>query len=228
MSACPWVELDPEFDHAWSHLSWIYTDEVVFSYNPLPNSMERALKAARRAIELAPNNYHNHWLLSRVHYFSGKRDKFFAEAEKALRLNANDGTTLGLIGGYMAISGEWERGVALLEKAKVLNPKYPDYYHLFLGAAELNKENYSGALSELQKMTIREWPLALMFLAASSALTDNMEDAMNYLEELASLQGEFTMDSAKEALQIMFPYASDLVATVIQGLRLVSNQKVSS
>ncbi len=222
------VELDPEFDQAWSHLSWIYTDEVVFNYNPLPNSMERALKAARRAIELAPDNYHNHWLLSRVHYFSGERDKFFAEAEKALRLNANDGTTLGLIGAYMAVSGEWERGVALLEKAKVLNPKYPDYYHLFLGAAELNKENYSGALSELQKMTIREWPLALMFLAASSALTDNLEDAMNYLEELASLQGEFTMDSAKEALQIMFPYASGLVATVLQGLGLVSNQQVSS
>ena len=77
-------------------------------------------------------------------------------------------------------------------------------------------------------MTIREWPLALMFLAASSALTDNLEDAMNYLEELASLQGEFTMDSAKEALQIMFPYASGLVATVLQGLGLVSNQQVSS
>jgi TolB-like protein/Tfp pilus assembly protein PilF len=222
------VELDPEFDQAWSHLSWIYTDEVVFDYNPLPNSMERALKAARRAVELAPDNYHNHWLLSRVHYFSGERDRFFAEAEKALRLNANDGTTLGLIGAYMAVSGEWERGVALLEKAKVLNPKYPDYYHLFLGAAELNKENYSGALSELQKMTIREWPLALIFLAASSALTDNMEDAMNYLEELASLQGEFTMDSAKEALQKFFPYASGLVATVLQGLGLASDQQVSS
>ena len=77
-------------------------------------------------------------------------------------------------------------------------------------------------------MTIREWPLALIFLAASSALTDNMEDATSYLEELASLQGEFTMDSAKEALQKFFPYASGLVATVIQGLSLVSNQQVSS
>jgi len=36
------------------------------------------------------------------------------------------------------------------------------------------------------------------------------------------------MDSAKEALQIMFPYASDLVATVLRGLGLVSDQQVSS
>jgi len=54
-----------------------------------------------------------------------------------------------------------------------------------------------------------------------------MEEATSYLEELASLQCEFTMDSAEETLQKFFPYASDLVATVLHGLGLVSNQQVS-
>jgi TolB-like protein len=123
------VKIDAEFDAAWAHLSWIYTDEVIFGYNPLPDSMERALKAARRGVELAPDNYHNHWLLSRVHYFSGNREQFISEAEKALNQNSNDGTTLGLIGGYMALAGQWERGVALVRKAQALNPRHPDYYY---------------------------------------------------------------------------------------------------
>lgn len=215
------VKIDPEFDQAWSHLSWIYTDEVVFGHNPLPNSMERALDAARRAVKLAPNNYHNHWLLSRVHYFSGERDLFLAESEKALSLNPNDGTTLGLIGAYTAVCGEWEHGMALLEKAKVLNPRYPDYYHLFVSAAELHKHNYSGALGELRKMTIVEWSLALLFLISTSALTGNMKDASRYQEALIKIQGSATLESSGEHLRRFFPYADELVTTLLAGLMKV-------
>ena len=215
------VKIDPEFDQAWSHLSWIYTDEVVLGHNPLPNSMERALDAARRAVELAPNNYHNHWLLSRVHYFSGERDLFFAESEKALSINSNDGTTVGLIGCYTAVSGEWEHGVALIEKAKVLNPRHPDYYHMFMSAAELHRHNYSGALGELRKMTIVEWQGPLLFLISTSALTGNLRDASRYLEILNKIQGGATLGSSGEYLRRMFPYADELVTTLLKGLKKV-------
>lgn len=218
------VELDPEFDQAWSHLSWIYTDEVVFGYNSLPDSMRRALKSARRAVELAPNNYHNHWLLSRVYYFSGERQRFFAEAEKALALNSNDGTTLGLVGGYMALAGEWKRGVLLLEKAKVLNPKHPDYYHVFLAAAKFNDKDYDGALKEMQNVTTREWPIALVFLAASNALAGNLEQAARDRRELADLLGDTTLRAAQQSLQMMFPYAPDVVATLNRGLTLAGER----
>ncbi len=215
------LELDPEFDQAWSHLSWIYTDEVIFGYNPLPNSMERALNAARRGVELAPANYHNHWLLSRVHYFSGDKGLFFAEAEKSLSLNSNDGTVLGLIGAYTLLAGEWERGVALMEKAKLLNPNYPDYYYWFLSAADIHNEDYTEALKKLQTMSFIEWPAALLFLIATSALTDNMQEATRYHDALIDLLGDRTLEDAKDYLVKMIPYADDLVATIMTGLKLV-------
>ena len=215
------LELDPEFDQAWSHLSWIYTDEVIFGYNPLPNSMERALNAARRGVELAPANYHNHWLLSRVHYFSGNKGLFFAEAEKSLSLNSNDGTVLGLIGAYTLLAGEWERGVALMEKAKLLNPNYPDYYYWFLSAADIHNEDYTEALKKLQTMSFIEWPAALLFLIATSALTDNMREATRYHDALIDLLGDLTLEDAKDYLVKMIPYADDLVETIMTGLKLV-------
>jgi TolB-like protein len=215
------LELDPEFDQAWSHLSWIYTDEVIFGYNPLPHSMERALNAARKGVELAPANYHNHWLLSRVHYFSGEKDLFLAEAEKSLNLNSNDGTVLGLIGAYTLLAGQWERGVALMEKAKVLNPNYPDYYHWFLSAADLHNHDYSEALKKLQKMSFTEWPPAMLSLISASALAGNMKEATRYHSALKNLLGDLTLEEAKDYLVKMIPYADDLVETLMTGLKSV-------
>ncbi len=213
------VKIDPQFDQAWAHLSWIYTDEVVFGYNPLPNSMQRALGVAKRAIEIAPNSYHDHWLLSRVYYFRGEKELFLAESQKALSLNSNDGTTLGLVGGYTALSGEWERGVALLRKAQILNPRHPDYYFLFLSAAELHHGDDKAALEQLLKMTFIEWPLALLFLMAANALTDNAADASRYREMLNRIQPDATLTFADEHFRNWFPFAKELRKTLMRGLQ---------
>jgi TolB-like protein len=212
------LELDPEFDQAWSHLSWIYTDELISGYNPLPNSMQRALNAARRGVELAPANYHNHWLLSRVHYFSGERGLFFAEAEKSLDLNSNDGTVLGLIGGYTLLAGEWDRGIALMEKAKILNPNYPDYYHFFLSAADFHNNDYGEALNKLRKISFIEWPPIVLFLISASALTDNTKEAARYHSALIDFHGDMTLEDARDYLVRMIPFADDLVETIMTGL----------
>ena len=213
------VRIDPKFDQAWAHLSWIYTDEVVFGYNPLPNSMERALEAAKRAVELAPNSYHDHWLLSRVYYFSGDKDLFFAESQKALGLNSNDGTTLGLIGAYTALAGEWTHGVALIQKARILNPRHPDYYYLFLSAADFHNGDFAAALAQLSKMTFIEWPLALLFLMAANSLNDNLAEASRYRKMLDNIQPGATLGDAAEHFRKWFPYAGDLKATLLRGLK---------
>ena len=217
------IEVDPEFYQAWSHLSWIYTDEDVFGYNPLPNSMERALNVARRAVELVPSNYHSHWLLSRVHYFSGEKDQFFAEAEKSLVLNSNDGTTVGLIGCYMLLAGEWERGAALIKKAQVLNPQHPDYLHWFLSAADIHNHDYPEALVKLRKMSFLEWPMALLFLISVCALCGNLEEARRFHGALERLLGEVTLEDAELRLRKMIPYSDELVAKVLSGIGKVVN-----
>ena len=56
-----------------------------------------------------------------------KRELFLAEAQRALDLNSSDGTTLGLIGLYTALSDDWDRGIDMVGKAKILNPNHPDF-----------------------------------------------------------------------------------------------------
>jgi len=213
------IELDPEFDEAWSHLSWIYADEWVWEFNPLPDSMQRALDAARHAIQLAPQNYHNHWLLSRVYYFMQDQERFLASSKRALELNSSDGTTLGLIGMYTAFSGEWDRGMEMMSKAKLLNPHYPDYYHFAFGTAEFSRGNYPGALQELQKASIVDWHLLQVFLTATYAMLGREEEAAQHLEKLRQLLGDPSAERAHEFISKTFPFVPEYVNTVVDALR---------
>jgi len=212
------IEIDPNFDEAWSHLSWIYTDEYVFGFNPRPRSMERALAAARKAVELAPDNYHNHWLLSRVHYFLGDREQFLAESQRALELNSSDGTTLGLIGIYTSWTGQWDRGIDMLTKAKALNPGHPDYYHSAFGIGRFVAEDYSGALHELLKANLPEWLPHQVFLTATYVMLDRPEDGRRQLEQIRALLPDVTPDSARQLLDKVLPFQPELVSTLSRAL----------
>jgi adenylate cyclase len=213
------IEIDPEFDEAWSHLSWVYTDEWVWEFNPLPDSMTRALDAARHAIQLAPKNYHSHWLLSRVYYFMQDRERFLASSKRALELNSSDGTTLGLIGMYTAFSGEWDRGAEMINKAKLLNPNYPEYYHVALGSAEFARADYSAALQELQKASIVDFHLLQILLTATYAMLGREAEAAQHLEKLRQLLDKLTPDRAREFINKTYPFVPDYVETVVDGLR---------
>jgi len=54
-----------------------------------------------------------------------------------------------------------------------------------------------------------------------SALTDNMKDATRYHDMLRDLLGEPTLEDAWDYLMKMIPYADDLVATLMTGLKSV-------
>ena len=178
------VARDPLYDEAWAHLSWIYTDEWVWGFNPLPDSRERALDAALQGIKLAPDNYHNHWLLSRVYYFNGDLQGFRAESSRALELNSRDGTTLGLIGLYTAWTGDWDEGIAMLRQAMKLNPNYPPYYHVALATWHYHMRDFAEASHELAKANLPEWTLSRIFRVATQARLGQLELAHSLREEM--------------------------------------------
>ena len=212
------IEIDPGFDAAWAHLSWIYSDEYVYGFNLLADPMGRALNAARKGMHLAPGNYHNHWLLSRVHYFMGDREQFLGEAQKSLELNASDGTTLGLLGMYIAWSGEWQRGLEMVDKARQLNPNFPDYYYLVPGFAAFARRDYQGALDELRKASMPGYPPYQVLLASSLAKLDREADAGVELQNLQQIQQDLSVKTAPALISKNFPFLPGLVEDLVSGL----------
>jgi tetratricopeptide (TPR) repeat protein len=213
------VELDPEYALAWGYLSWIYTDEYIYGFNPLPDSMPRALEAARRSVELAPTNHINRWLLARVYFFRRELSQFFAEAEKSLKLNSNEGTTLGLIGVYTALGGKWDRGLALMRKATELNPHYPGYYHLVFGAAHLREGRYEEALLEYEKMALPGWFLAQIPLVAVNGHLGRNKEMEAAMAHLLELRPGYDLEKCAEDLH-RFGLPEDVVEPLLEGLKM--------
>ena len=144
------VRREPESGFAWSLLAFLYGQSYSLQLLPMESPLEQALVAAQKGAALEPENQITRTALAHVHFFRNERELFLSEAETALALNPNAPTPIGFLGWLLALYGEWERGLVILEKGIKLNPHYPGwfcmapYFYFFL--QERWEEAHSEAL----------------------------------------------------------------------------------
>ena len=101
-------------------LSWIYSHEYGHGFNPRPGSLDRALAAARRAVDLAPSNHLAHQALAVALFFRKDIAGCLSAAERALALNPLDGSNEAIF--LITFTGDWERGCALIRTGDGAQP----------------------------------------------------------------------------------------------------------
>jgi adenylate cyclase len=90
-------------------VSIVYLDEDRFGYNAKPHSsppLERALKAARRAVELDPGNTRALQALMTALFFNQQLEESLRVGEQALAANPNDTELMGEYGVRLAMGGQ--------------------------------------------------------------------------------------------------------------------------
>ena len=130
---------DPGFALGHATLAPLYLDEYRNGFNLRPGdapALDRALQAARRAVELKPGSARASQALLDTHFI--RRDyKLALEAgEWAVTLNPYDPDILADYGARLLAFGQVDQGVELLNEASTLllvRPAWHDFY-LFLGA----------------------------------------------------------------------------------------------
>ena len=145
------VKADPGYADAWAWLSAIYVDEVRFNYNPRPNSLDRALDAAQRAVASDNTSQLAHEALAAVYFQRHELDACFAEAERAIALNPNDSFALAGLGMRIQMAGD-ERGIALVAKAMELDPFLPTTFNFPIAADHFERGEYEEALAVASKI----------------------------------------------------------------------------
>ena len=128
------VEQAPGNADCWAMLSWIYSHEYGHDFNPRPGSLDRALVAARRAVDLAPSNHLALQALGVVLFFRKDVAGCLHAAERAIALNPLDGSNEAIF--LITFAGDWDRGCALIERAMELNPHHPGWYRLMFSFNE--------------------------------------------------------------------------------------------
>jgi adenylate cyclase len=150
------IELDPDYARAYSALTWIHANNSSgrYSWGENPDrSMGLVLEVARKAVELAPEDYYTHWALGFAHVIHGDFDRAEAGYQRAFALNPNDDLLLATMVELLIKLGRAEQAIAQMKLAMRINPRHPDWYFWDLGWAQYTAGHYEEALANLNKMS---------------------------------------------------------------------------
>jgi adenylate cyclase len=181
--------------------------------------LEQALVAARRAVDLAPGNPMARFAMARSAYLLKNLELFHVEAAQALRLNPNDPFLLGNLGSWLAFSGRWDDGVAMIRKAIVLNPKvYPRWWHAALGKNHYRQGEYQQALGEFKTMNLPNWWWNQVELAYTYGQLGDVVHADKAVRKLVELYPGFDLDKAVLEHR-KFSFEQSYIDLAVDGLR---------
>ena len=180
------VALDPSFALGWAMLAEMLVHAYASDPDAPVDTLDRALAMAARAVELEPACQQAHWSLAWVRFFRRDLGGFHSELERAIEQNPNAPYFVGVAGWALALSGEWERGLALLERGIALNPSYPRWFHFAHYADRFRKGDYAGALAQAGLMGPPESPRVLALTAAALQRLGRRDEARAKAAELAA------------------------------------------
>jgi TolB-like protein len=210
------VQQAPGNADCWAMLSMMYKEEHTHGFNLRPDSLGRALAAARRAVEAAPSNHLAYHALAATLFFRRELPAFRNAAERAVALNPMDGFTMAYLGFLIAYAGDWERGCALAEQARGLNPHHPGWYWFPSVLDAYRRSDYRGALDFALKVNMPGFWRTNVALAAAYGQLSELEAARNAVQQLLAVRPDFAV-LAREELGKWWD--AELVEHLIEGLR---------
>ena len=205
----------PEYADGWAMLSMLIREEYTHGFNPHPDPIGRALAAARRAVEAAPSNHLACHALASALFFRRESQAFRNSAERAIALNPMDGFTSAYLGFLIAYSGDWERGCALAERARKLNPHYPGWYWFPSFFDAYRKSDYRAALDVALKINMPGFWRTHLALATSYAQLGEQDAARRAVRDLLNIRPDFAAAAHEELGKW---WDADLIEHLIDGL----------
>jgi TolB-like protein/Tfp pilus assembly protein PilF len=214
------VRTDPGNADIRAGLAELYTEEYKHDYNRLPDSLDRALATARRAVDMEPDNAYANFVLAEVHYFRQDLGAFRAAADRAIALNPRDSDAMAMIGIMMGYGGDWVRSVELTTRAMALNPNHPGWYRFNTFFNEYRQGNYEKALAIAQRINMPNYFADPYVRAITYAQLGRTREAEQALDEFRALWPGIDLGALKDQHLNKWMFAQpELIDQVVDGLR---------
>jgi len=209
------LEREPDHAEALASLSLLYLDEFRLGFNEQPDSRGRALITAQRAVELDATSQHAYRALAAAHYYRHELSAFRPAADRVLSLNPRDTSNVGLMGFFIAFSGDWAAGCSAVRKVMQLNPHHAGWLHYVFFWDHYRKQDYEQALAAAERVNMpgHYWESAT--LASINAQLGRTEAARKHLKSLLELEPNFARDLRTTAARLL---TAELVELLIDGL----------
>jgi adenylate cyclase len=174
-----------------------------------PAEVERAYRAAERAVELYESSEQSHWLLGMVLLLQRDHDGAVAELHRATEINPNFSLGYGSLGTVLAWSGRADEAIRSNETALRLNPRDPsNFFRFFCNAlAHFTAGRYEDAAA---------W--------ATRSLRAKRIFRLPYLVRIAALALGGDIDRARAAADDMRAHVPEVARTYVDRLPFVRAQ----
>jgi adenylate cyclase len=193
------VSIDPEYPRAHAILSTIYVMDMMFGVFP-KESMEKALKAAQKAVAIDDTNTSGHIALEFVYSWQRRHDEAIRESERAVELEPGSAATWFSFGRALDYACRHQGAIESFKKSIRMNPFPQTAVFFHLGNAYLNIGKYEEAIAEYKK-AIKLSPtnaVAYKGLAVSYAHLGHIKEARAALQEALKLDPKFSMQRYPE------------------------------
>ncbi|MGH8094852.1 MAG: hypothetical protein ACREIF_15495 [Chthoniobacterales bacterium] len=202
----------------WACLAQIYVDEYAFGFpGDDGRSLDRALAAARRAVELDRANQFALVALAQTHFFRQDLAAFGPAAERAMALNPLNTDALGILGLEIVHTGEFERGTAIVRRAMELNANHAGWMHFAPLWDYFHKGEYEQALECANRVDVPGlfWPYLVM--ASACGHLGRRAEAAAAVRDLLAIDPGFAAHVRSNVGS--WHFASGLMEPILEGLR---------
>jgi len=160
----------PDYSTAWALLSQVALDDVRFQFpfDPVESeaAIDAALAMARRAVRLDPRNLRALHAEVSALFFNKEFEAGHRVGEQALAINPNDSEILGGFGTHLALSGSWDEGCSLIERARERNAGPFGYYEAVLSLCSYVSGDHGQSAMWIRKASMSRNPLYHLIAAA--------------------------------------------------------------
>jgi hypothetical protein len=215
--------LDPSFAVGFPYLTALYVREHLYGLDAhaadLP-PLERALRAARRGVELDPESARAYEMLSFTLFARRDLAAAFAAGDKAIERNKYDMRSIGGYGQRLVAIGKIDQGMNMLMRAGEEGGIRPavDQFYLFLGS--YLRDDTAAAAFHAGQLTSDTFPLGLLARALVAGVAGERDVARAALGRLVAFNPAWRDDPRGE-LEKFFP-AAFVADRLTAGLAAIS------
>ena len=158
------VAQHPDFAPGFAALAYLMVDTYLTGLDARPDEkpLDVAIEMANRAIDLAPQKARMHAAIFQTRFFNKRFEDAFESADWALQLNPYATDTPARIGAAYVLRGDFDKGIALIQRALRFNASPPGWYEFYLFLDAHMRGDQHGAERHALRRSAMRFPLGLV------------------------------------------------------------------
>jgi adenylate cyclase len=180
-----------------ARLAILYLDSYAFGLDAVPDGVTKGVKYAERAVALDRNSQDALYAMAWACLVKRDRHGIVKAARRLVQLTPGEAYLVGTGGWFLAMAGEYQEGLAIIERSQRLNPRCPTWFHLVPFLMHYEREEYEAALSEANLLGIADLFWDPLIKAATLGKLGRQEEARQSLERLLMLRPDFAQRPAQ-------------------------------